>query len=787
MPPLKDLYYSVHIMYRMVLLQQTLNANFTMKTKTNPQDSYSNPTPPALSPNKKGKGKTIDIRSFALLKRILEEHPKLSNILKYSVNEDELLNRIQSWIQELLPEESPGFRYYRGEARGHEELKKLSGRDIAAIRILDYIDHKNMELSDPNLRGGNVLSNPLGLLWLAVKKSTNIASADFFEDMRHLFNQLSGQCETSRPTQKKLMKWMEKHPSGLQPEIIQQREVNRRRILNHIIDKIEAGEKRDPKYRFEEGLTRKQQLEIASEWWKEHRFHLRFAVRTPRDLNRMLNNSLEPKTMAVLFDAEKKGIPFFINPYYLSLLQPQTDDRISQIDHTIRDYIIYNRQLVDEFGQISAWEKEDISEPGRPNAAGWITPGKNIHRRYPEVAILIPDTMGRACGGLCSVCQRMYGFQKGNLNFNLEKLAPKESWNEKLKKLMDYFEHDSQLQDVLVTGGDAFMSSNGSLKSILAAVLEMANRKREKNRLREIGDKHAEITRIRLGTRLPVYLPQRITTELLEILAEFKEKAAKIGVKQFVIQTHFVSPLEVTPEAKKAIRKLLTAGWIVTNQMVFTTAASRRGHAAKLRRVLNEIGVLPYYTFSVKGFMENNRQFATNARIVQEQMEEKVFGAVLGEDKEWIRVVAQQPETLDGQLAEFAKSRKLPFLSTDRSVLNMPGVGKSLTFRVVGITKTGRRILRFDHDGTRNHSPIINQLGKVFVVESKSIAEYLRQLKEMNEDPTDYESIFGYSIGETESRMPIYDYPESDLQITARLTNFSNLQDKPGKPKSLYL
>ena len=51
--------------------------------------------------------------------------------------------------------------------------------------------------------------------------------------------------------------------------------------------------------------------------------------------------------------------------------------------------------------RIRAWEREDIVEPGKPNAAGWLRPdGHNIHRRYPEVAILIPDTMGRACGCL---------------------------------------------------------------------------------------------------------------------------------------------------------------------------------------------------------------------------------------------------------------------------------------------------------------------------------------------------------------------------------------------------
>ena len=98
-------------------------------------------------------------------------------------------------------------------------------------------------------------------------------------------------------------------------------------------------------------------------------------------------------------------------------------------------------------------------EAGKPNAAGWLVPdGHNIHRRYPEVAILIPDSMGRACGGLCASCQRMYDFQSERLNFNFEELKPKESWDKRLRKLMEYFENDTQLRDILITGGDALMS-----------------------------------------------------------------------------------------------------------------------------------------------------------------------------------------------------------------------------------------------------------------------------------------------------------------------------------------
>ena len=72
----------------------------------------------------------------------------------------------------------------------------------------------------------------------------------------------------------------------------------------------------------------------------------------------------------------------------------------------------------------------------------------------------------------------MYDFQRGNLNFNLDKLEPKITWKDKLRELMDYFENDSQLRDILITGGDALMSSDNQLQAILDEVYNMAVRKR---------------------------------------------------------------------------------------------------------------------------------------------------------------------------------------------------------------------------------------------------------------------------------------------------------------------
>ena len=279
---------------------------------------------------------------------------------------------------------------------------------------------------------------------------------------------------------------------------------NKERILHALIQKIEH-RTAVSRYHFEEGISYEEKYRLVSEWWNDFRFHLAMAAKSPTELNRFLGNSLSAETMYLLSRARKKGMPFFVTPYYLHLLNPGST---GYNDESLRSYILYSPQLVETYGQIRAWEREDIVEAGKPNAAGWLLPdGHNIHRRYPEVAILIPDTMGRACGGLFASCPRMYDFQSKRLNFEFDSLRPKETWEKKLRRLMTYFEEDTQLRDILITGGDALMSQNKTLNTILEAVYRMAARKRKTNQERPEGEKYAELQRIRLGSRLPAYLP----------------------------------------------------------------------------------------------------------------------------------------------------------------------------------------------------------------------------------------------------------------------------------------
>ncbi|MCB6632818.1 KamA family radical SAM protein [Bacteroides faecis] len=642
------------------------------------------------------------------------------------------------------------------------------------IRLLLHYDGQDVhELST----GQDMSVQTIRLLYqFLTERLENIEMpTDLFIELFQLFKRLQGET-VPLPSPQRIKSRNDRWATGLDEEVREERDENKERMLHLLIQKIENRKsKPSVRFHFEEGMSYEEKYELVSKWWNDFRFHLSMAVKSPAELNRFLGNSLSSETMYLLNRARKKGMPFFATPYYLSLLNITG---YGYNDDAIRSYILYSPRLVETYGNIRAWEKEDIVEEGKPNAAGWLLPdGHNIHRRYPEVAILIPDTMGRACGGLCASCQRMYDFQSERLNFEFETLRPKEAWDSKLRRLMTYFEKDTQLRDILITGGDALMSQNKTLRNILEAVYRMAVRKQRANLERPEGEKYAELQRVRLGSRLLAYLPMRINDELIDILREFKEKASAIGVKQFIIQTHFQTPLEVTPEAKEAIRKILSAGWIITNQLVYTVAASRRGHTTRLRQVLNSLGVVCYYTFSVKGFNENYAVFAPNSRSMQEQQEEKIYGQMNPEQAEELyklletKMDTEEKEDVARQIRRFMRKHHLPFLATDRSVLNLPAIGKSMTFQLVGLTEEGKRILRFEHDSTRHHSPIIDQMGQIYIVENKSLAAYLRQLGKMGEDPEDYASIWSYTKGETEPRFSLYEYPDFPFRITDKMSN----------------
>lgn len=683
------------------------------------------------------------------------------------------LHEVRLLFENKFPEllagavDSPDETSFRRKIDAYLSDASWNAEGVRVVRrLLEYDGRVVHELSV----GEDVKVETLTLLWrfLSGRIGEDEISPDFALELYHQFSRLHA-APSGVPEKEDVLRWMRRWPDGLNEQVRAIREANKERIMALLVRKIEHRPASSGRYVFPEGCSEAEKLGWVRRWWGEARFHLSMAVKSAAELNRMLDGTLSGETLRIYQQAQEKGIPVFVTPYYLSLLNPTGK---GYDDAAIRSYVIYSSRLVETFGGIRAWEREDIVEEGKPNVAGWLLPGgHNIHRRYPEVAILIPDTMGRACGGLCASCQRMYDFQSRRLNFELEKLKPKENWNTRLRKLMDYFEHDTQIRDILITGGDALMSRNATLRNILDAVCKMAVRKRQANLSRPDGEKYAELQRVRLGTRLPVYLPMRVDDELLDILRDFRQKAAEAGITQLFVQTHFQSPLEVTPESREAIRRILSTGWAVTNQLVYNVAASRRGHTAKLRKVLNSLGVICYYTFTVKGFEENYEVFAPNARSLQESAEEKAWGRLAPEAEHDFL------ESLDGApnkavaVRQFCAAHDVPFLATDRSVLNLPGIGKSMSFALVGVDAKGRRILRFDHDRTRRHSPIIDRVHEVYIRENKPLYRYLLQLQDMGEDMGEYETLWAYTEGETERRFPFFEYPVPDFSVTSRYTN----------------
>lgn len=690
------------------------------------------------------------------------------------------LHEVRLLFENKFPEllagavDSPDEASFRQKIDAYLSDASWNAEGVRVVRrLLEYDGRVVHELSV----GEDVKVETLDLLWrfLSGGMEGEEISPDFALELYHQFSRLHD-APSGVPEKEDVLRWMRRWPDGLNEQVRAIREANKERIMALLVRKIEHRPASSGRYVFPEGCGEAEKLGWVRQWWGEARFHLSMAVKSAAELNRMLGGTLSGETMRVYQQAQEKGIPVFVTPYYLSLLNPTGK---GYDDAAIRSYVIYSSLLVETFGGIRAWEREDIVEEGKPNVAGWLLPGgHNIHRRYPEVAILIPDTMGRACGGLCASCQRMYDFQSRRLNFELEKLKPKENWNTRLRKLMDYFEHDTQIRDILITGGDALMSRNATLRNILDAVCKMAVRKRQANLSRPDGEKYAELQRVRLGTRLPVYLPMRVDDELLDILRDFRQKAAEAGITQLFVQTHFQSPLEVTPESREAIRRILSTGWAVTNQLVYNVAASRRGHTAKLRKVLNSLGVICYYTFTVKGFEENYEVFAPNARSLQESAEEKAWGRLAPEaEHDFLESLGGAPDKAVA-VRQFCAAHDVPFLATDRSVLNLPGIGKSMSFALVGVDAKGRRILRFDHDRTRRHSPIIDRVREVYIRENKPVYRYLLQLQDMGEDMGEYETLWAYTEGETERRFPFFEYPVPDFSVTGRYTNLDVGEDE---------
>jgi lysine 2,3-aminomutase len=272
---------------------------------------------------------------------------------------------------------------------------------------------------------------------------------------------------------------------------------------------------------------------------------------TPKDWQEIYRGSLDdPDSLASVFSSPAQVLkrvisryPARINPHYLSLIDRPRD-------------AIYRQVFPDQ---------EELSEtndqnPDDPIGEDVYSPVANLSHRYRDrVLFLVSDT----CPVFCRFCTR-----KRKVGRSLSVTE------ETLEAGFRYIEDHRKIRDVLLSGGDPLMLPDERLARIL-------------DRVRRIP--HVEV--IRIGTRVPAALPQRITPKLVKILRDDHPA---------YIHTHFNHPREITPESREACRLMADAGLPMSNQTVLLKGINDDADTLEelFRGLLNN-RVRPYYLFQV--------------------------------------------------------------------------------------------------------------------------------------------------------------------------------------------
>jgi len=279
---------------------------------------------------------------------------------------------------------------------------------------------------------------------------------------------------------------------------------------------------------------------ISDSNWNDWKWHFRNRITTVDRLNEIIPLSIEEQSQLRLVTMR---YPLSVTPYYLSLINP--DDP----DDPIR------KQAIPTILEITMgmMGQEDPLEERRDS----VVPG--LVHRYPDRVLMVLTNM---CPMLCRHCTRKREWRNGGWV-----RTPAE-----IEAMLDYIRRHKVIRDVIISGGDPLTLSTRRLEDIIS-------------RIRKI--RHVEI--IRLGTRFPVVLPQRIDDELCNMLAKYGP---------IWLNTHFNHVREITPEAAEACDRLVRSGVPVNNQSVLLRGVNDSVEAqTQLCHGLLRIKVRPYYLF----------------------------------------------------------------------------------------------------------------------------------------------------------------------------------------------
>jgi lysine 2,3-aminomutase len=279
---------------------------------------------------------------------------------------------------------------------------------------------------------------------------------------------------------------------------------------------------------------------VPAEKWNDWRWQLSHRIVTLEKLSSLI----------YLTEREEEAIslcrgrfPMAITPYFLSLLDPMNPRcplRLQCIPR-FNELIVGRHDAYDPLG-----EDEDSVVP-------------NLVHRYPDRVLLLATTR---CAVYCRYCtrRRVVGSREVDIS------------SESLDEIHTYLRKNRKVRDVLISGGDPFLLDDIRLESIL-------------KRLRSI--RHIEI--VRIGTRVPVTLPMRVTEELVSMLRQYHPVFVSI---------HFTHPREITPEVRRACTLLVDAGIPLGSQTVLLRGINDRPSIIKrLVHELLKMRVRPYYLY----------------------------------------------------------------------------------------------------------------------------------------------------------------------------------------------
>ena len=587
------------------------------------------------------------------LLRILDTAPALKEALLSSASLDVQRGKIREFLSSLI------VKTYDDET---PPLEWILVRD--AIRVFRTLLSPRSE----KLVGYSLLQYIHDLLYKENFKEIEKPSPDFFAELDHLLKGLMGKSGIypdkvpvfARHEGKKAAKLrstdlsrmargaqqlLDRYPCGLDNNAIRRRSTNKSRILKY--------------------------FDATGQEWNDWKWQTRHIIRKAETLKSLVKLTDEEYEAVAL--ARENRIPFGITPYYLSLMDYQADRKR---DYAVRAQVIPPLNYVTKLKEMR--EKHELSMDFMLERD--TSPIEGITRRYPMIVILKPIL---TCPQICVYCQR---------NWEIEDVySPSAALSrEKLDAAIQWIADTPEIIEVLITGGDPLLLSNSKIEYML----------RKLSRI-----EHVE--RIRIGTRTPVTLPQRITDSLIRVISRFHAP----GKREILIVTHFEHSYEITPQSMNAVQKFLRNGIKVYNQLVYTRYNSRKFEAAALRLKLCLIGVTPYYTFKTKGKEETDDYRVPIPRLLQEQQEE---------------------------------ARLLPGSArTDEIVFNVPGLGKNYLRAVqhrdvISLLPDGRRVYEFHPWEKKLH------LANTYVYTDVSIYKYLKRLKAMGENTLLYRTIWYY-------------------------------------------